>query len=160
MYQNTLSLQFLPVKTLKLSPAKYPSWRLSPSEERLELMLSWSPAWLQYWGWWGWPHSCLHSCTEFCWVLTSRTETDKVPGLFDILDPLERPNLRSRVASQDFITFLKHKSNLSGTSEDYVQIIIAVFGGFLQQMIGPRRFNQSINNLFFAMQLKYSCMFQ
>jgi len=31
------------------------------------------------------------------------------------------------------------KSNLSGTSEDYVQIIIAVFGGFLQQMIGPRR---------------------
>ena len=52
------------------------------------------------------------------------------------------------------------KSNLSGTSEDYVQIIIAVFGGFLQQMIGPRRFNQSINNLFFAVQFKYSCMFQ
>ena len=64
----------------------------------------------------------------------------------------------------NFQTFLDtentNKSNLSGTSEDYVQIIIAVFGGFLQQMIGPRRFNQSINNLFFAMQLKYSCMFQ
>merc|ERR1712107_546630 len=55
---------------------------------------------------------------------------------------------------------LKEYSTLIGTSEDYVQIIIAVFGGFLQQMIGPRRFNQSINNLFFAMQLKYSCMFK
>merc|ERR1711963_1346952 len=34
---------------------------------------------------------------------------------------------------------LKEYSTLIGTSEDYVQIIIAVFGGFLQQMIGPRR---------------------
>ena len=32
-----------------------------------------------------------------------------------------------------------HQSELAGTSEDYAQIIIAVFGGFLQQLIGPRR---------------------
>jgi len=30
-------------------------------------------------------------------------------------------------------------TTLLGTSEDYAQIVIAVFGGFLQQMIGPRR---------------------
>jgi len=34
---------------------------------------------------------------------------------------------------------LKEYSTLIGTSEDYAQIIIAVFGGFLQQLIGPRR---------------------
>merc|ERR1712130_713258 len=34
---------------------------------------------------------------------------------------------------------LKEYSTLIGTSEDYAQIIIAVFGGFLRQLIGPRR---------------------
>ena len=60
---------FLPVKTRKLSPAKYLSLRLSPSKERLERRLSWSPAWPQCWACWGWRHSSLRSGSESCWDL-------------------------------------------------------------------------------------------
>ena len=34
--------------------------------------------------------------------------------------------------------FLIIISQYAGTSEDYAQIIIAIFGGFLQQIVGPR----------------------
>ena len=34
--------------------------------------------------------------------------------------------------------FLIILSQYAGTSEDYAQIIIAIFGGFLQQIVGPR----------------------